>query len=366
MKYETFEKRAVGIAAILICIFLGLCALYLFFKFGFSIILPFLIGWLIALAIVPLSKKLVRKGERRQKAVSVILLIGFLALALFLISLGLRRLIFEVQRLLERLSIDSANISGIISETLDFVESITEHIPFLDRLTSSEELLSLRNRIDSAVSGIITGLVSDLGTRIPQWIGAIIGALPSIMLFLLVTLISSFYFCLDLGGIHRAIENLLPTRISEKLNNLKRRAGGTALKYLRAYLLILYLTFGELFIGFSVLGIEYALLLAVIIAFIDILPVFGVGSVLIPWSAVLLISGNYYHGIGLLIIYACVTIVRQISEPKIVGGSLGLHPLLTLVSIYAGFKLFGFIGMIFGPAVMLALKSILFQQIKSV
>ena len=359
LKYETFEKRALGIAAILICIFFGLAAIYFFFKYGFAIFLPFLIGWSVSLVIVPLAKRLSGKNEGRGKAVSVILFLILISLVVVLLALAFDRLIFEVQRLMERFADDSAKASDIIDKALDFAASITEHIPFLDRLAGGEDS-GIRQRIDGFVSDVISDFVTGLTTKIPVWFGAVIGAFPSIILFIIVTLISGFYFCIDLGNVHAGIKSVLPRGVAEKLTPLKRRITGTAMKYLRAYVLLLLLTFGELFIGFSILGIDYALLLAALIAIIDILPVLGVGSVLIPWAVILLISGNYYHGIGLLIIYACVTIIRQISEPKIVGGSLGIHPLLTLISMYAGFKLFGIFGMILGPAAALAVKSVFF------
>ena len=293
------------------------------------------------------------------------LFIALILLVVLLLVLAFDRLIYEAQRLMERLADDSAHVYDLIGTALDFAQSITEHIPFLDELTTGEDMLGLRERIDSLVGDVISNFVTGLSARLPEWLGALVGALPSIILFVIVTLISGFYFCIDLGGIHAGIRALLPVGAAERLTPLRRRITGTALKYLRAYVLLLLMTFGELFIGFSILGIDYALLLAAVIAVIDILPVFGVGSVLIPWSAVVLISGNYYFGIGLLIIYACVTVVRQIAEPKIVGGSLGIHPLLTLISMYAGFKLFGIFGMIIGPAAALAAKSIFFGNEKT-
>jgi sporulation integral membrane protein YtvI len=260
---------------------------------------------------------------------------------------------------MERISDDSEHVYDLIGDTLDFAQSVTEHIPFLSELTMGDDILGLRQRIDTLVGEVISNFVSGVSKKLPVWLGAMASAIPSFILFVIVTLISGFYFCVDLGGIHSGIKSLLPTGASEKLAHIKRRVLGTALRYLRAYILLLLMTFGELFIGFSILKIDYALLLAAVIALIDILPVLGVGSVLIPWAAVVLISGNYYLGVGLFILYGCVALVRQISEPKIVGGSLGIHPLLTLISMYAGFKLFGLFGMIIGPAVALVVKSII-------
>ena len=104
--------------------------------------------------------------------------------------------------------------------------------------------------------------------------------------------------------------------------------------------------------------------MAFLVSIIDILPILGTGIVLVPSSIVLLLARNYYFGFGILIIYAVILLVRQIAEPKIVGKSIGLSPLVTLVSMYAGFKLFGFFGMIIGPAMALIIKSIFALDVK--
>ena len=336
--------------------FLGISAVYLFFKYGLELLLPFLIAWMIAMAISPLAKRLAGKGKR-GKAVSVILLFLLLSLIVLILALAFDRLIYEVRRLAIKLGEESEAVSSLLGRALDFIESITENVPFLNNITKGEELVNLREKIDSLIGNVISGFVTELSSRIPVVLGDLISAFPSFLLFIIVTLISSFYFCVDIDDIHRGIKNMLPSGGAEKLSALKRKASDTALKYLRAYVLIFFMTFGELFVGFSILRIDYSLLLAALISVVDILPVFGVGSVLIPWAVIMLISGNYYMGAGLLIIYGCVTVVRQIAEPRIVGGSIGLHPLVTLIFTYAGFKLFGFFGMILGPAFAIILKS---------
>ena len=107
------------------------------------------------------------------------------------------------------------------------------------------------------------------------------------------------------------------------------------------------------------LRVPYPLLLAVIISILDILPLLGVGTVLIPWALVeIIFSKDYYTGIGLFILYVIITVVRQITEPKIVAGSLGLSPLLTLIAMYAGLRLFGFFGIIIGPFALLIIKTV--------
>lgn len=135
-------------------------------------------------------------------------------------------------------------------------------------------------------------------------------------------------------------------------------------RYLRAYLILLAITFLCLFVGFSILGVDYAFLLALLTAVVDMLPVLGVGTVLIPWAAVMLLQERFYLGFGLLILYGVMLILRQIMEPRLVGKSLGLHPVLTLFAGYAGWRLFGVIGMILGPPVAMLLRIALGAKVR--
>ena len=131
-----------------------------------------------------------------------------------------------------------------------------------------------------------------------------------------------------------------------------------AKRYLRAYFWLFLLTLGELLVGFFLLGIRYAFLLALLTAFLDILPVLGVGVILVPFAVFLLAVGQTGRGIGLLILYAVITVVRQVAEPHLVGKSLGLHPILMLLSLYVGLGVFGVAGFLLGPAIALIAKAV--------
>ena len=122
------------------------------------------------------------------------------------------------------------------------------------------------------------------------------------------------------------------------------------------------ITFSLLLIGFLVLGIKYALILSFICAIVDILPILGVGSVLIPFAIIEFAKGNLKLGIGLVVLYLIITVSRQIIEPKIIGAKIGIHPLLTLFSMYLGLSLFGVFGIILGPFTVLILKAVLLPE----
>ena len=130
----------------------------------------------------------------------------------------------------------------------------------------------------------------------------------------------------------------------------------TVLKYIKSYMILMVITFVELSAGFLILGIEYAIGLAALIALIDLLPVLGTGGVLIPWLIINIILGNYGLAISLLVLYVVITVIRNILEPKIIGQQIGVHPLAMLVSMYVGLRLFGFVGVFAMPILLVVIK----------
>ena len=138
------------------------------------------------------------------------------------------------------------------------------------------------------------------------------------------------------------------------IKSLKLACGG----YIRAQLIIMTIVFTILLIGFSILGVKTAVLFAFIIAVIDMIPILGTGTVLLPWAVISLLQSNYKLAVGLVIIYLVVLLTRQLIEPKIVGSQIGLHPLATLLAMYTGYKLIGMFGMILGPITAILIVSL--------
>ena len=192
-----------------------------------------------------------------------------------------------------------------------------------------------------------------LPQRLYEWLtqalASAASALPAFLLFLTTTLLALYLFSAGGPQLLEAPRRRTPAPWLERARRL--RAGlKTALGgWLRAQLLLMLLTFGELTAGLLVLRVELALLLAGLIALLDALPVFGAGAVLIPWGAAALLGGDLFLGVGLLVLCAVVVLVRSLLEPRLVGNRVGLHPLAALVSMYAGFQLLGVAGMVLAP-----------------
>mgnify|MGYP005757029903 FL=1 len=192
-----------------------------------------------------------------------------------------------------------------------------------------------------------------LPQRLYEWLTQALASaastLPAFLLFLTTTLLALYLFSAGGPQLLEALRRRTPAPWQERARRL-----GTGLKtalggWLRAQLLLMLLTFGELTAGLLVLRVELALLLAGLIALLDALPVFGAGAVLIPWGAAALLGGDLFLGVGLLVLCAVVMLVRSLLEPRLVGKRVGLHPLAALISMYAGFQLLGVAGMVLAP-----------------
>ena len=185
---------------------------------------------------------------------------------------------------------------------------------------------------------------------------AIAMRLPSILILSLVILASCLLFSVDFHGLRAFLQLQVPSfaqgAVAEAISFFKL----TVVRFIRAYCIICLVTFFELEIGFLLIGVDYSMTLATIIALVDILPILGCGTVLIPWGIIAILFGNLRLGISLLILCAFITTVRQVLEPRVVGNTIGLHPIAALLAIYTGLNFFGIFGMFMVPILLIVLK----------
>ena len=167
-------------------------------------------------------------------------------------------------------------------------------------------------------------------------------------------IISTFFLAKDHDALAGFVLRQFPERGRALLLHIREYLVGTLLICIRSYALIMSITFLELSIGLTLIGVEHSIPTALCIALFDILPVLGTGGIMIPWTVISLLQGRYALGVGLAVVYLAVTVIRNILEPKIVGGQLGLHPVVTLAGMFIGAQLFGIIGL-FGVPITLSL-----------
>lgn len=334
------------LAAIAVC----LGAVWLFLRFAaervFAALLPFLIAAALTLAISPVARKLSRFLHVGESACSVVLFFLSIVLALVLGGFAAARLLREAQGLVTRLLADVGSPSSAISNALDAL-----------RLPETAEGELFRAHLKTMLTDLTCNLLGSVAARLPQWAARLASAIPSGVLFAVVTVLAGLRFCVGKDRLRRALLSRLPVRwraaVVSRSETFLRFCRG----FLRAYILLFLLTFAELLVGFLLLGLDYAVLPALLVALVDIFPVLGVGTVLLPWAVVELLCRRFYLGFGLLLLWLAVTVVRQIAEPKLIGKTLGVDPLLSLASSYVGWRLVGLAGLLIGPPVAVIISA---------
>ncbi len=175
--------------------------------------------------------------------------------------------------------------------------------------------------------------------------------IPSVLIATIVTFISAYFFIAERDEVINWSKKIMPDAVVKRMamvmDNLKYAVGG----YFKAQLKIMVVVFSILLIGFLLLGVHFSFLLAFLIAFLDFLPFFGTGTALIPWAFYKFMTGEYKMTAGLIVLYGITQLVRQLIQPKLVGDSMGMKPLVTLVFLYAGYRIGGVFGMIFAVPV---------------
>ena len=322
---------------------------YLIFKYAIFVVMPFLLGFAVAALINPIVRFLSRRYDLKRRPAGIMLLLLFYATIGMLITIGVVRLtVFfgEVSGELPDLYRD--RLEPALNKLFGYINS------FADRLYAifggESEVLSERlGGIFTSIKSSLGDTISDISVKALTRLSSAAAAIPGIIIELLFAVISSFFFTVDYENILSLAKRLLPKRTVDLLCRLRGRVFKVAGKYLRSYALILLITFGELSLGLVLLGVDNAVLIAFCIALFDILPVAGTGGIMIPWAIFSLIGGDWGFAVGLVVIWAVITIVRNIIEPKIVGRQVGLHPLLALIAMFVGTKLFGLVGLFLLP-----------------
>ena len=343
---KNFWERS---SAILITLTLGAALAYVLFRFTFPILLPFLLAWLISLVLRPMSLRLSARLHLPHKLCAAVLLLTVVGLGAWGLCASIGSLVEQLGGLINRL-IAEGGVLDAIDNAMEWLESLASRIGF------SEHLMGGSGEMHGMMSDMLGNMLASVAAGLPEIAAALFSSLPTVFFVVVLTFLAGYYFCVDGDRIRRSVCALLPQRWQSLITRAREKGKTVVARYIKAYLLLLLLTFSMLFVGFWVLRIDYAFLIALIVAVLDLLPVLGVGTVLIPWSLILLVQRQFFVGFGLLILYLVVMLVRQIVEPRLVGKSLDMHPLLTLFATYAGFCLFGVLGMLAGPIVAMLIK----------
>ena len=308
---------------------------FVFFKFLFVPLLPFVIAWGAAFIIRPaavfISKKLHLPRKLVSAALAIIGVSACLVAAVGLIWYALS----EVFEFLSRIAQDDGlfNILSVLTNPLGTILGNGEGVEKLEEY--------LGETVKGAISHVLNWLVDILT--------GIVKGIPSVAFFILITVIASVYFALDIDRINRTVRSVLPAKVASILVNMKNSFFSVGLKYIRSYLLLMVITFAIIFTGLLILKVDNALLISLVVSVLDLLPLIGVGMILVPWGIFQILFGSVPLGIGLFILLGVSTVIRQFAEPKILGKNLGMHPIISLLLLYIGYSVLGIGGLLLVP-----------------
>lgn len=338
----TFRKLARIVLNILIpLVTIGLIVWLLPKTLGFFS--PFVVGGVIALIANPMVRFLERKVKMRRKFGTVLIIGGVLALVILGGGALLMRLARELFAFATDLPQVLDNVSSQLQVAFERLEELGNQLPI--DVTSENFSRTLESLGESLLEGL-KGFVAGLGEPTVEVAGNFAKGIPSAFVAVIITILSAYFFLAEKENLVALYRKLAPKRLQEYLGlmrrNTKRLVGG----YFLAQFKIMGVVALMLVVGFLILRIPYAAIWAVLIAFLDFLPVFGTGTVLIPWALIEIAGGRLYMAVGLAACWLLTQAVRQMIQPKVVGDSMGLNPLLTLFFLYLGFRFSGIGGMI--------------------
>jgi sporulation integral membrane protein YtvI len=326
-----------------------LAIVYIGVKYALGLIAPFLIGFFVAFLLEGIINFISGKLRVSRKVVAVFFVLLFYTVAGLLFSYLGVRVFTELKDMVVKLpQMYSTDIEPIIIRLFDDTQEIIAGFDPLLVESLENMAVSLTQSMNSAISGVSSTVIGAITSAV--------SFVPGLILSIIITIISSVFIAVDYNKITSAVVCLFPPKVRNLLIEIKGFSVGVGFKYIKAYATLMLITFIELVIGLSILRVDGALSVAVLIAFIDILPVFGTGTIVIPWSIIELVKGNTLFAIGLALLYVIITVVRNVLEPKLLGKQIGLHPLVMLICMYVGVKVFGFIGLFILPVIASIIK----------
>lgn len=333
----SMKKYVKAILNLVIALVILLAVIWLLPK-AIIFFMPFIVGWIIALIASPMVKFFEEKLKIRRKAGSVfviVVVIGLVVLAGYLIC---GKLIREIAGFIQDLPDMWASMEGDFDEIAKKLSIVYEKFPV--------DVQNTLNNIGEQASEFAGDMISKISSPTIAAVGNFAKQLPTLLIGIIMCLLSAYFFVAEREQVTSSVKQYMPEPLRYRFrlikNSLVKAVGG----YLKAQIKIEVWIYLLLVVGFFILRIDYALLIALGVAIMDFLPFFGTGTIMVPWAVIKFLSADYKMTIGLLVIWGISQLVRQIIQPKIVGDSIGVPPIPTLFLLYIGYMVGGVMGMI--------------------
>ncbi|MEI3607268.1 sporulation integral membrane protein YtvI [Pseudogracilibacillus sp. SE30717A] len=349
---KTYLFIALRVLVVIAAFILGIIAIFFIGK----LTVPFIIGFFLALLINPLVELIQRKTKMPR---------GFAVLSSILIILAV--ISTAVTLLVNEIIQGFSYLSNVVPEHYNSFTIYMEKI-YLERIFPIyNNLLHLFQDLDQSQRSTILESMQFAGEKLTNAFSAIVQALgnglyfiisklPSFATTLIISLLATFFISKDWYHIVKRLHNKIPATVQTRINQIYEGLQRTLLGFLKAEFKLTFISAVIVFIGLLVLRVEHALSIALIIWIVDFLPYLGAIILFLPWVIYCFSTGDIFLGTGLSILYGLIVLQRQLIKPKILSSSIGISPLLTLLTMYVGFKLIGVIGIILGPLTFILMK----------
>lgn len=326
---------------------------YIASKFLLQYLFPFLVGAVLAAIIYKPADFVCKKLRIKASAVRVLLVILFILAVILLGAFVISRLIKTVGLFFDDILNYIPRLTSLIDKLTTSFKGLFSSLPPGTFDTAKNVFLSALNSLAERLSGFFSSFAATTAKNA-----------PSFLISVIITIAASCYIAKDFDRLKKFLKELIPIEKYNIISQVKGIAERNILKAIKGYLIISSITFAELSVALLLLRVKYAVALAAVIALIDILPVLGTGTILLPWAIFSFLYGKTFFGIALILIYLIITVVRNLLEPKIIASQLGISPLFTLIFIFLGYKIFGVFGMFLLPVIMIIVIEYYKKQIR--
>lgn len=342
--YWTGIIKKIIYVIIVICLIIFSIKLAIFY-------MPFLIAFSISIMIEPAIKKIMKKFRLSRKISSIIMFIVVFGSILGLLIWGISTIVSEVSNLLK-------NFNEYYEKVYSQIQNLIKNVDF-EKLNVSKEITNIFQDTTFSIFQKISVYLQRFLTQLIKFVTSI----PSIAIYFAVTVLALYFICTDKIYMIDELEHHLPEKWVKEMSIHLKQITKTLGSYLKAQITLIIISFfislvGLYIMNFAGLDVGFPLLIALGIGFVDALPILGSGTVMIPWAIISGLNGKLSLGISIIILLITMSITRQLIEPKIVSGSIGIHPIFTIIAMYTGFKLIGILGMFVGPILLIILKNV--------
>ncbi|WP_347549324.1 sporulation integral membrane protein YtvI [Pseudalkalibacillus hwajinpoensis] len=328
------------------------------FYYVWHLAYPFVIALFLAFLINPLVDLLERRGKVPRAfsvALSILFLMGVLAALIALL----------VNEIVQGVVYIANVLPGNFQEIVTFIEDlfVTHVMPLYNQLEdlfkdlNEDQQTTILDNIQS-IGTTVTTTVTNILQAVVEGIRSTIVSLPTILTVLIFSMLATFFISKDWYKFINWLKGKVSLEVQRSIGTVYKDLRKALFGFLKAQLTLISMTAVIVLVGLLILRVDYAITIAIIIGLVDLLPYLGTGAIFVPWMIYSFLTGNYGLTIGLSILYGIVVIQRQVMEPKVLSSNIGLDPLATLIALFVGFQLFGFLGLIIGPVLLVVLKTL--------